>query len=140
MNISENAEAFKRNWEKNIHRSKTETHLEGLLVQTNDLLGLYPDWRLIKFQTQHLWKWFYHVSRMSLYSRWFWEMKQIFIVKISKPFFFTERLMRISRYFDMLTTLSIMEDDGWKWINTWSSETLWLLRAVFKAPSIEWLI
>jgi tryptophan 2,3-dioxygenase len=31
MNISENAEAILNEIEKNIHRSKTETHLEGLL-------------------------------------------------------------------------------------------------------------
>jgi tryptophan 2,3-dioxygenase len=40
-----------------------------------------------------------------------WEMKQISYCENIETAFFTERLMRISRYFDMLTTsFSIMED------------------------------
>jgi tryptophan 2,3-dioxygenase len=40
-----------------------------------------------------------------------WEMKQISYCENIETVFFTERLMRISRYFDMLTTsFSIMED------------------------------
>jgi tryptophan 2,3-dioxygenase len=45
-----------------------------------------------------------------------WEMKQISYCENIETVFF-ERLMRISRYFDMLTTsFSIMEDG--MWINT----------------------
>jgi tryptophan 2,3-dioxygenase len=39
-----------------------------------------------------------------------WEMKQISYCENIETVFFTERLMRISRYFDMLTSFSIMED------------------------------
>jgi hypothetical protein len=31
--------------------------------------------------------------------------------------------MRISRYFDMLTTSFDIMGDGWKWSNTWNLET-----------------
>jgi tryptophan 2,3-dioxygenase len=68
MNISENAEAILNEIEKKIciHRSKKETHLEGLLwskpmtywdyIQTDALLN-------IQTQGQHFqMKWFYHVS------------------------------------------------------------------------------
>jgi tryptophan 2,3-dioxygenase len=37
-------------------------------------------------------------------------MKQISYCENIETAFFTERLMRISRYFDMLTSFSIMED------------------------------
>jgi tryptophan 2,3-dioxygenase len=52
----------------------------------------------------------YHQVNELIFKMILWEMKFL-IVKISKLLFFTERLMRISRYFDMLTTsFSIMED------------------------------
>jgi tryptophan 2,3-dioxygenase len=47
-----------------------------------------------------------------------WEMKQISYCENIETVFFTERLMRISRYFDMLTTSFSIMEDGWKWINT----------------------
>jgi tryptophan 2,3-dioxygenase len=48
---------------------------------------------------------------MSWYLRWFFEINQISHAAELKTDFFTERLMRISRYFDMLTTsFSIMEN------------------------------
>jgi hypothetical protein len=59
-------------------------------------------------------------------------MKQILPCETSKLFFFfTERLMKISRYFDMLTTsFSIMEDGMMDQYEVQKA----FLRAVFKAP------
>jgi tryptophan 2,3-dioxygenase len=75
-------------------------------IQTDALLN-------IQTQGQHFqMKWFYHVSSVNelIFKMILWEMKQIYCENI-ETVFFTERLMRISRYFDMLTTsFSIMED------------------------------
>jgi tryptophan 2,3-dioxygenase len=124
-----------------IHRSKTETHLEGLLwskpmtywdyIQTDALLNIQtqrttlPDEMVLSCIINE----WVDIQDDSLgnETNLLWKYRNCF---------FTERLMRISRYFDMLTTLSVLWKMGWK-INTWSSETLWLLRAVFKAPSID---
>jgi tryptophan 2,3-dioxygenase len=54
----------------------------------------------------------YHQVNELIFKMILWEMKQISYCE-NRNCFFTERLMRISRYFDMLTTsFSIMEDEG----------------------------
>jgi tryptophan 2,3-dioxygenase len=53
----------------------------------------------------------YHQVNELIFKMILWEMKQISYCENIETVFFTERLMRISRYFDMLTTsFSIMED------------------------------
>jgi tryptophan 2,3-dioxygenase len=48
--------------------------------------------------------------------------------------FFTERLMRISRYFDMLTTSFSIMEDGMEVDQYMKFRNTLTLRAVFKAP------
>jgi tryptophan 2,3-dioxygenase len=47
----------------------------------------------------------YHQVNELIFKMILWEMKQISYCENIETVFFTERLMRISRYFDMLTTL-----------------------------------
>jgi tryptophan 2,3-dioxygenase len=51
MNISENAEAILNEIEKKYASiDQKRKHLEGTLVQTNDVLGLYPDDALLNIK------------------------------------------------------------------------------------------
>jgi tryptophan 2,3-dioxygenase len=100
-----------------IHQ-KTETHLEGLLwskpitywdyIQTDALLSLQTQRTTLPDEMVFI---MYHQVNELIFKMILWEMNQISYCENIKTDFFTERLMRISRYFDMLTTsFGIMEE------------------------------
>lgn len=98
---------------------KTETHLEGLLwakpitywdyVQTDALLNLQTQRTTLPDEMVFI---MYHQVNELLFKMILWEMEQL--CKTDKPetVYFTEKLMRISRYFDMLTTSFTIMKDG----------------------------
>lgn len=97
---------------------KTETHLEGLLwskpitywdyIQTDAILNLQIQRTTLPDEMVFI---MYHQVNELIFKMILWEMNQISYCEDIKADFFTERLMRISRYFDMLTTsFGIMED------------------------------
>lgn len=97
---------------------KTETQLEGLLwskpitywdyIQTDALLSLQIQRTTLPDEMVFI---MYHQVNELIFKMILWEMNQISYTQEIKADFFTERLMRISRYFDMLTTsFSIMEN------------------------------
>lgn len=98
---------------------KTETHLEGLLwskpitywdyIQTDALLNLQIQRTVLPDEMVFI---MYHQVNELLFKMILWEMNQISYCKNIKTDFFTERLMRISRYFDMLTTSFDIMGDG----------------------------
>ena len=98
---------------------KTETHLEGLLwskpitywdyIQTDALLNLQTQRTVLPDEMVFI---MYHQVNELLFKMILWEIKQIcYQENITTPFF-SERLMRISRYFDMLTTSFDIMGDG----------------------------
>nr|WP_315175979.1 tryptophan 2,3-dioxygenase family protein [uncultured Flavobacterium sp.] len=100
-----------------IHQ-KTETHLEGLLwskpitywdyIQTDALLSLQTQRTTLPDEMVFI---MYHQVNELIFKMILWEMNQISYCENIKTDFFTERLMRISRYFDMLaTSFGIMEE------------------------------
>ncbi len=120
MSVNENNESILKEIELKYEslNLKTETQLEGLLsskpitywdyLNTDALLNLqiqrtiYPDEMVFIM---------YHQVNELIFKMILWEMSQISYSKNITTQFFTERLMRISRYFDMLTTsFTIMED------------------------------
>ncbi len=97
----------------------TETHLEGLLwakpitywdyIQTDALLNLQTQRTILPDEMVFI---MYHQVNELLFKMILWEIKQIcYQENITTPFF-SERLMRISRYFDMLTTSFDTMGDG----------------------------
>ncbi len=97
----------------------TETHLEGLLwakpitywdyIQTDALLNLQTQRTILPDEMVFI---MYHQVNELLFKMILWEIKQIcYQENITTPFF-SERLMRISRYFDMLTTSFDIMGDG----------------------------
>jgi tryptophan 2,3-dioxygenase len=97
---------------------KTETQLEGLLwskpitywdyIQTDALLSLQTQRTTLPDEMVFI---MYHQVNELIFKMILWEMNQIAYAQDIKTDFFAERLMRISRYFDMLTTsFGIMED------------------------------
>jgi tryptophan 2,3-dioxygenase len=97
---------------------KTETQLEGLLwskpitywdyIQTDALLNLQTQRTTLPDEMVFI---MYHQVNELIFKMILWEMNQISYTENIQTDFFTERLMRISRYFDMLTTsFSIMGD------------------------------
>ncbi|MFV8324593.1 tryptophan 2,3-dioxygenase family protein [Flavobacterium sp. ZS1P14] len=97
---------------------KTETHLEGLLwskpitywdyIHTDALLNLQIQRTTLPDEMVFI---MYHQVNELIFKMILWEMNQISYCQGIKTDFFTERLMRISRYFDMLTTsFGIMEN------------------------------
>lgn len=97
---------------------KTDTHLEGLLyakpitywdyIQTDALLGLQTQRTTLPDEMVFI---MYHQVNELIFKMILWEIKQIAYHPAIEAEFFTERVMRISRYFDMLTTsFSIMGD------------------------------
>ena len=97
---------------------KTNTQLEGVLwskpitywdyIQTDALLSLQTQRSILPDEMVFI---MYHQVNELLFKMILWEMKQISYNEHIDAVFFTERLMRISRYFDMLTTsFSIMGD------------------------------
>lgn len=98
---------------------KTDTHLEGLLwakpinywdyVQTDALLSLQIQRTTLPDEMVFI---MYHQVNELLFKMILWEMHQISYAEKLTTVFFTERLMRISRYFDMLTTSFDIMGDG----------------------------
>ena len=97
---------------------KTETQLEGLLwskpitywdyIQTDALLNLQIQRTTLPDEMVFI---MYHQVNELIFKMILWEMNQISYAQNITTVFFTERLSRISRYFDMLTTsFSIMGD------------------------------
>ena len=103
---------------KNINQ-KTETHLEGLLyskpitywdyIQTDALLNLQIQRTTLPDENVFI---MYHQVNELLFKMILWEINQLSHTESPTTLFFTERLTRISRYFDMLTTSFNIMGDG----------------------------
>ncbi len=98
---------------------KTDTHLEGLLwskpitywdyIQTDALLNLQTQRTILPDEMVFI---MYHQVNELLFKMILWEMKQICHNNNLKTTVFTDKLMRISRYFNMLTTSFDIMGDG----------------------------
>ncbi|KGO89202.1 tryptophan 2,3-dioxygenase family protein [Flavobacterium suncheonense] len=98
---------------------KTETHLEGLLwskpitywdyIQTDALLSLQIQRTVLPDEMVFI---MYHQVNELLFKMILWEIRQVAYTEKPSTKFFAERLMRISRYFDMLTTSFDIMGDG----------------------------
>lgn len=98
---------------------KTETHLEGLLwskpitywdyIQTDALLNLQTQRTTLPDEMVFI---MYHQVNELLFKMVLWEIEQISHNDKLETAFFTERIMRVSRYFDMLTTSFDIMGDG----------------------------
>jgi tryptophan 2,3-dioxygenase len=98
---------------------KTDTHLEGLLwskpitywdyIQTDALLNLQTQRTILPDEMVFI---MYHQVNELLFKMILWEINQICNSEKLETQFFTERLSRISRYFDMLTTSFDIMGDG----------------------------
>jgi tryptophan 2,3-dioxygenase len=98
---------------------KTETHLEGLLwskpitywdyIQTDALLNLQTQRTTLPDEMVFI---MYHQVNELLFKMILWEMNQLCHTEKPETSFFTEKLGRISRYFDMLTTSFDIMGDG----------------------------
>ncbi len=98
---------------------KTETHLEGLLwskpitywdyIQTDVLLNLQTQRTVLPDEMVFI---MYHQVNELLFKMILWELNQITENENPTTQFFTERLLRVSRYFDMLTTSFDIMGDG----------------------------
>lgn len=98
---------------------KTETHLEGLLwskpmtywdyIQTDALLNLQIQRTTLPDEMVFI---MYHQVNELLFKMILWEMDQLCHTSKPETTYFTEKLMRISRYFDMLTTSFDIMGDG----------------------------
>jgi tryptophan 2,3-dioxygenase len=98
---------------------KTEAHLEGLLwakpitywdyIQTDALLNLQVQRTTLPDENVFI---MYHQVNELLFKMILWEINQLSHTEKPTTTFFTERLMRISRYFDMLTTSFDIMGDG----------------------------
>jgi tryptophan 2,3-dioxygenase len=98
---------------------KTDTHLEGLVwakpitywdyIQTDALLNLQTQRTILPDEMVFI---MYHQVNELLFKMILWEIEQICPVPNLKTEIFTEKLMRISRYFDMLTTSFDIMGDG----------------------------
>jgi tryptophan 2,3-dioxygenase len=121
MNISENREAVLKEIQLKYESidQKTDTHLEGLLwskpitywdyIQTDALLSLQTQRTTLPDEMVFI---MYHQVNELLFKMILWEINQISYCENIKTDYFTERLMRISRYFDMLTTSFDIMGDG----------------------------
>lgn len=120
MNITDHSEAILKEIDLKYQaiNQKTDTQLEGLLwakpitywdyIQTDGLLSLQIQRTTLPDEMVFI---MYHQVNELIFKMILWEMNQISYCQDIQIGFFTERLMRISRYFDMLTTsFSIMED------------------------------
>lgn len=97
---------------------KTDTQLEGLLwskpitywdyIQTDALLSLQTQRTTLPDEMVFI---MYHQVNELIFKMILWEMQQVSYAEKITTHFFTERLERISRYFEMLTTsFEIMEN------------------------------
>lgn len=98
---------------------KTDTHLEGLVwakpitywdyIQTDALLNLQTQRTILPDEMVFI---MYHQVNELLFKMILWEIKQVCYSENLQTKFFAERLTRISRYFDMLTTSFDIMGDG----------------------------
>lgn len=98
---------------------KLDTHLEGLLwqkpitywdyIQTDALLNLQIQRSTLPDEMVFI---MYHQVNELLFKMILWEMEQICHHENITTIFFTERMNRITRYFDMLTTSFDIMGDG----------------------------
>ncbi|WLD24025.1 tryptophan 2,3-dioxygenase family protein [Flavobacterium dauae] len=98
---------------------KLDTHLEGLLwqkpitywdyIQTDALLNLQIQRSTLPDEMVFI---MYHQVNELLFKMILWEIEQVCFAENLTTKFFTERLGRISRYFDMLTTSFTIMGDG----------------------------
>lgn len=98
---------------------KTETHLEGLLwskpitywdyIQTDALLNLQTQRTILPDEMVFI---MYHQVNELLFKMILWEMHQLCHTEKPETDFFTQKLDRVSRYFDMLTTSFDIMGDG----------------------------
>jgi len=98
---------------------KTDTHLEGLLwskpitywdyIQTDALLNLQIQRTTLPDEMVFI---MYHQVNELLFKMILWEIEQLSHTEKPETAFFTEKLMRISRYFNMLTTSFDIMGDG----------------------------
>ena len=98
---------------------KTDTHLEGLLwskpitywdyIQTDVLLNLQTQRTILPDEMVFI---MYHQVNELLFKMILWEIDQLCHTEQPATAFFTEKLRRISRYFDMLTTSFDIMGDG----------------------------
>jgi len=97
---------------------KTATHLEGLLwanpitywdyIQTDALLSIQTQRTTLPDEMVFI---MYHQVNELLFKMILWEVNQLCHHENIQTVYFTDKLMRISRYFDMLTTsFDIMKD------------------------------
>lgn len=103
---------------KNINQ-KTDTHLEGMIwskpitywdyIQTDALLNLQVQRTTLPDEMVFI---MYHQVNELLFKMILWEMHQLCHTEKPDPSYFTDKLMRISRYFDMLTTSFDIMGDG----------------------------
>lgn len=120
MNINENTASILKEIEQKYEsiNQKTDTQLEGLLwskpttywdyIQTDALLNLQIQRTVLPDEMVFI---LYHQTNELIFKMILWEMNQIAHAENNNAGFFTERLLRISRYFDMLTnSFSIMEN------------------------------
>lgn len=98
---------------------KTETHLDGLIwakpitywdyIQTDALLNLQTQRTTLPDEMVFI---MYHQINELLFKMILWEIEQICLPESISTEIFTDKLMRISRYFDMLTTSFDIMGDG----------------------------
>lgn len=98
---------------------KTDTHLEGLLwgkpitywdyIQTDALLNLQTQRTVLPDEMVFI---MYHQVNELIFKMTLWEIEQLCHTENPSTAFFTEKLRRISRYFDMLTTSFDIMGDG----------------------------
>src|SRR4051812_32690684 len=121
MNTKTNSDALLEALEQKFDaiNQKTETHLEGLLwskpitywdyIQTDALLNLQTQRTVLPDEMVFI---MYHQVNELLFKMILWEINQLCHTAQPKTEFFTEKLRRISRYFDMLTTSFDIMGDG----------------------------
>lgn len=121
MKISSEIETQIQHLEEKFEKinQKTETHLEGLLwakpinywdyIQTDALLNLQTQRTTLPDEMVFI---MYHQVNELLFKMILWEINQVCHCEKPSTQFFTDRLMRISRYFDMLTTSFDIMGDG----------------------------
>lgn len=120
MNINENTASILKEIEQKYEsiNQKTDTQLEGLLwskpatywdyIQTDALLNLQIQRTVLPDEMVFI---LYHQVNELIFKMILWEMNQISYAQDIQADFFIDRLIRISRYFDMLTTsFTIMEN------------------------------
>lgn len=98
---------------------KTDTHLEGLVwakpitywdyIQTDALLNLQTQRTILPDEMVFI---MYHQVNELLFKMILWEIRQVCYSENIQTKFFAERLSRISRYFNMLTTSFDIMGDG----------------------------